>query len=272
MRVQITNQEITIIWDGIYYFALSDYPRISAWEMKKLLTFIDYEKQHNRQTEIASDDESILTVVNRAIAHPETFSNVSPPEKLTECTACKQGGCLTEFICHTASLENAKKIFMSGKLLSAVKAFNMDANELVLDKRNAAGDPPDFFEYIMFGWGNCQAGDRLVMERNLIGSLNYEAFTEALEKNLIPGVRFYFKYENIVRHPGYVFDGYHPAKVKDELKLSDCLYACIIPLQYKDEMQELILPETEKKVHYLPQDSLGIWDWSERVYDFVKSL
>jgi hypothetical protein len=39
--------------------------------------------------------------------------------------------------------------------------------ELMAGSRNAAGDPADYFEYIMLAWGNCQAGDRLVMERKL---------------------------------------------------------------------------------------------------------
>jgi len=73
-----------------------------------------------------------------------------------------------------------------------VKAFGKTADELVRDERNAAGDPADYFDYIMFAWGNCQAGDRLVMERNLNGNLSYEAFVEELEKNLSPGIRFYF--------------------------------------------------------------------------------
>jgi len=37
----------------------------------------------------------------------------------------------------------------------------------------------------------------------------------------------------MIKHPGYVFDGYHPAKIKDELVLTDYLYACIVPEQYK---------------------------------------
>ena len=34
MQVNIANHECTICWDGVYYFALSDYPRITPWEMK----------------------------------------------------------------------------------------------------------------------------------------------------------------------------------------------------------------------------------------------
>jgi hypothetical protein len=30
------------------------------------------------------------------------------------------------------------------------------------------------------------------------------------------GIRFFFKYDDINRHPNHVFDGHHPAKVKGE--------------------------------------------------------
>ena len=47
----------------------------------------------------------------------------------------------------------------------------------------------------------------------------------------------------IMQHPGYVFDGYHPAKAKDEITLSDYLFACIVPAQYRTELAQHILPE-----------------------------
>ncbi|MCL2776337.1 MAG: hypothetical protein FWD71_23795 [Oscillospiraceae bacterium] len=268
MRVNIANHEGMIIWDGIYYFALSDYPHISPWELKKLLLFIDYEKQHGRQTEIVCENAEILAAVNNVIDNPETVKNALLPTKITECTQCKQHGCLTEFLCHTATIENAKKILTSGKLLSAVKAFGKNADELVSDKRNAAGDPADYFDYIMFAWGNCVGGDRLVMEREL-GRFPDE---NDLSINFAPGVRFYLRHEDIVHHPGYVFDGYHPAKVKDELVLFDYLYACIVPEKYKQEFEKLIQPEIADKIYYLPQDGLGLWDWADKVYEFIEKV
>lgn len=268
MMVNIADHDCTIMWDGVYYFALSDYPRITPWELKKLLAFIDYEKRYGRKTEIVCEDEEILTAVNNAVARPETVENALLPTKITECTYCKQNGCLTRFVCHTATIENAKKIFTIGKLLSAIKAFNTSGDELILDKRNAAGDPADFFEYIMFAWGNCQAGDRLVMERNL----GREPSEYDLGKGFTPGVRFYFRYEDIIRHPGYVFDGYHPAKIKDELVLSDYLYACIAPEQCMDELNGLIRPEIADRMYYLQQDGLGLLDWADKVYSFIEGL
>lgn len=268
MKINIAKHEHPNLWNGVYDFALSDYPRITPWELKKLLAFIDYEKLYNRNTEIICEDKIILSAIKNAVAHPETFKDVSPPEKITECTYCNQNGCLTRFVCHTATIENAKKILESGKLLSAVKAFNKPANELISDKRNAAGDPADFFEYIMFAWGNCQAGDRLVMERIRGRSPN----DNDLGKDFTPGVRFYIRYEDIIRHPGYVFDGSHPVKIKDKLILSDYLYACVIPKQNQNEFENIIHPEIADKIYYLPQDNLGLLDWSDKVYNFIEEL
>lgn len=80
---------------------------------------------------------------------------------MTECTACPyRKGCVTEYVCHTTSIDNAMRILECGKLLSAIKARNVPVAELMREKKNAANDPADYFEYIMFAWGNCQAGDR----------------------------------------------------------------------------------------------------------------
>lgn len=141
-------------------------------------------------------------------------------------------------------------------------------NELINDMRNAAGDPPDYFDYIMLAWGNCQAGDRLVMER----MLKRQPDEEDLSIGFQPGIRFYFKYDTIITHPNYVFDGYHPAKVKHELTLSDYLFACIIPEQYKDDFSGLIPSAISDRVYYIKNDCKNIWDWSEKVFEFVENL
>ena len=268
MKINIAQHEFPYILNSEYFFVLSDYPRVSLWEMKKFFAFVAYEKRHGRETEIVCEDDIVLEAIERASAHPKTFKDVHPPAKITECTACKHGGCLTEFVCHTATIDNAKKILAGGRLLSAVKAFNRSGSELVADKRNAAGDPADYFDYIMFAWGNCQAGDRLVMERTL-GRFPNEDDTS---KNFSPGARFYIRYREIVGCPGYVDDGSHPAKVRDELVLDDHLYACVIPERHRIEFENFIQPELMGRVHFLPQNGLGIWDWSKTVYSYIENL
>lgn len=267
MKVNIANHEYTIQWDGVYYFALSNYPNISDWELRKLVFFTQYEKINCRETQIICDNDSIMIAINKALAHPETVLKAQRPVKITECTACKQKGCLTEFVCHTASIENAKSILGCGKILSAVNAKNMTCDELVNDRRNTAGDPSDYFEYLMMSWGNCQTGDKLVMER----MLQREPTEEDLSTGFMPSVRFYFKYDTIITHPRYVFDGYHPAKIKDELVLADYLFVCIIPEQYKAEFEKLIHVNIAGKVYYIKNRCKDILEWSDNVYKFIEN-
>ena len=268
MKIIIADHEYMILWDGVYNFPLSDYPRITPFELKKIFAFVDYEKKHGRKTEIECDDEGVMLAIDRAKKNPDTYVNAALPEKITECTMCPQRGCVTKYVCHTTEPENAKKILSGGKLLSAARASKKSTDELKNEKRNAANDPADYFGYIMFNWGNCQGGYRLAAER-MLGRFPSE---DDLEKNFRPGVRFFFLYAEIERHPGFVFDGHLPAKIRDELLLKDYLTACVIPEALKKDFDGIAIPELKEKIFYLPQDGLGLWDWTNKVYEFAESL
>ncbi len=101
------------------------------------------------------------------------------------------------------------------------------------EKKNAANDPADYFEYVMFAWGNCQAGDRLLAERTLGRFPNVQDLSVRFE----PGVRFYFKYEQLIKHPNAVCDRVLPMKVKDEIILCYWVYKIVIPMKLKDRLQ-----------------------------------
>jgi hypothetical protein len=268
MKVIIADHDCTIQWDGVYYFALSNYPHISNWELKKLVIFIEYEKKHGRETEIVCENEELRQTVKNTLLHPELVSTAVLPDKLTECTYCIQKGCLTKLVCHTTSIEDAKSIFAGGMILSAVKARQKSGLELSQESRNAAGDPPDYFDYVMFTWGNCQAGDRLVMERMLGRSPN----ADDLSSGLSPGVRFFFLYDVVAAHPAFVFDGYHPAKIKDGIELKDNLLVCIIPRHQENEMNCYIPSYLGDKVFFVEHNHEDILHWTDKIYDFVISL
>lgn len=186
---------------------------------------------------------------------------------MTECTACPyRKGCVTDYVCHTTSLENAIKILRCGKLLSALNARKAPVEQLIREKRNAANDPADYFEYIMFAWGNCQAEDRLVMERKL-GRFPNE---EDLSVHFKPGVRFYFKYDELIKHPDAVFDGVLPVKVKDEIILGDWVYTIVIPTYLKSKIEDSIPSYLDSRIIYVENDCKDIWDWSEKVYGIVE--
>ncbi len=164
MLIKIGNFEFTEVWDGVLYKKLSNYPQITDWEIRTIIECIAYEKSCGRECAIECEDAHALQAINEGILHQERFLSTPRPKLLTECTACPyRKGCVTEYVCHTTSADNAIKIFECGKLLSAVKARKVPVEELIREKRNAANDPADYFEYIMLSWGNCQAGDRLAI-------------------------------------------------------------------------------------------------------------
>lgn len=269
MVIKIGNFDFSEVWDGVFYKKLSQYPIVSDWEMKNIIDFINYEKMNNRTCILESEDNTVLEKVKANLKNAQHYRNVKPPLKITECTECPyRKGCMTKFVCHTSPVENAINIFDTGRLLSAVKVRKLSANVLKQEKRNVANDPEDYFDYIMFAWGNCQAGDRLVMERKL----KRFPSEEDLSTNFTPGVRFYFKYEEISKHPYAVFDGVLPLKVKNEVKLEDWIYAIIVPKSQRGVIENYISDELSDKVYYIENDCKDIWDWSEKVYCFVENL
>ena len=73
MKVIVANHGCTIQWDGVYYFALPNYPNISDWELKNLVLFAAYEKAHAREAVIECGDTSIKQLIDQALLHPESL-------------------------------------------------------------------------------------------------------------------------------------------------------------------------------------------------------
>lgn len=268
MRIKIGNFEFTEVWDGVLYKKLSNYPHISDWELRNIMEFISYEEANGRDCIIECDHEDLLNIIYGRIQDKARYMNAPRPSLITECTACPyRKGCETAFVCHTTSVENAVSIFASGKLLSAVKARNISAELLMAEERNAAKDPADYFEYVMLAWGNCQAGDRLVMERKLGRFPNAEDLSTHFE----PGIRFYFRYEDMAKHPNAVFDGVLPMKIKDEIDLQKYVCLIVVPSEIRAKVESNIPDCLQSRVVYIENDCKDIWDWSEKVYRIVET-
>lgn len=269
LLIKIGDFEYTEVWDGVFYKKLSNYPQISHWEIRTIIEFIEYEKRYGRECTIECENRDLRNLIYEKIREKESYLNTSRPKLLTECTACPyRKGCVTDYVCHTTSLDNAIKIFQSGKLLSALNARKVPIEQLMSEKRNAANDPADYFEYIMFGWGNCQAGDRLVMERKLERFPNEEDLSIYFK----PGIRFYFKYDELIKHPNATFDGVLPVKIKDEIILRDWVYRIVIPTYLKDNMEDSIPSYLKNRIIYIENDCKNIWDWSEKVYSIIEKM
>lgn len=269
MIINVGKHEFTELWDGVLYKGLSDYPNVSDNEMKDIIDFAAYEKLNGRKIEIVTDNPEIKSYILREMPKTDKYRCIKRPAIIRECTACpSRGGCMTDFVCHTAPVQNAVKIFKCGSLLSAERARGLSGEILMKEPRNAAHDPADFFSYVMFSWGNCQAGDRLVMERLLKRSPT----EKEMGNGFIPGVRFYFQYDRLNDHPQAVHDGFLPVKVKNEVVLKDWVFAIIVPEMHRKEISKYVTAELYKKVYYLDSGTLDVWQWSEKVYSYVKAL
>ena len=121
MVIKIGDFEYTEVWDGVFYKKLANYPQISDWEIRTIIEFIEYENSYGRECSIECENTDSLNRINGQIKKKELYLAAPRPELLTECTACPyRKGCVTDYVCHTTSLDNAIKIFECCRLLSAV--------------------------------------------------------------------------------------------------------------------------------------------------------
>lgn len=256
MILKIANENRSIIRKGMYLFSLVEYPTIQEWEWNNILAFISYEKAQGDKLEIVCDDEGILERVQEAADKLDGTEYIPPIDEAIE-----------EFVYHATNVNAAQKILAGGKLLSATKAYGKTREELVIE-RAADGwdDPAHFYEYVMFGWGTHLVGDYVVLSENFPCADDFE------KGNFDAGVRFYIRYEDIIKHKGHAFDGYHPLKVKDEIILSEYLFACIVPEQYREQIEKSVLPELRDKVHYLQQRGLDLQAWNDKVVEYLREL
>ena len=253
--LNIGKHNFMVIEKGVYYFDVSDYPHLNDYELNNIIAFISYEKAHGRQTEIVCNNKIILSIIMNATAHIDGTEYIAP------------NVIGNVFVYHATDIFAAQQILFSGKLLSAAKVYGKSGQELAHEKRESSwNDPTDYFEYIMFCWGDTPTGDYVVLSEDPASK------NDLIKGNFNAGIRFYFRYGDIIRHPKHVFDGYHAIKVKDEIALSDYLFACIVPKQFKNELQEYVPQELAAKVHYLSQKGIGLVEWNEKVFHFAISI
>ncbi len=256
MTLEIVPAGESIIKKERYRFRLRDYPQIQAWEWNNILAFLCYEKAQGRESEIICENKDILSSVQNAADQLDGTEYIPPIAEAIE-----------EFVYHATDVHAAQKILTDGKLLSATKVYGKTGEAIAFERRECEwNDPADFYEYIMFGWGTHLVGDYVVL------SENFPSEEDLRKGNFNAGVRFYMKYEDLIQHKGHTFDGYHAIKVKDEIVLSDYLFACIVPQQYKGLLENCIPQELLPKVHYLTQKGLNLQEWNDKVVAYMKKL
>ncbi len=268
-----------------YQCTFSDYPEASDWELQHLNEYLLYEIDHDRKVILWSEsadasqaiknsvseffkykEGDLSTLVKSKLASQVERARKIPP-KLTHCRACKEEGCITDLVCHVTSVVDAERVLTSGVLLSACEVRNVSGQALAREESNVAGDPPDYFEYVMFTFGNCIAGDRLLLERNL-----GRAPTDTeLAEELRPGVRFYFSYADLVEHPGFFSDGYHFCKVKDKLEIEPYLIVAVALSATASRLSRVTPQNLIKRMIFIEQaEHIDLWDWSHAAYEAAR--
>lgn len=268
-----------------YQCTFSDYPNPSNWELQHLNEYLLYEIDHSRKIvlwfENSRTSKSVKSSINKFFKYQDIglskfvkskltsqikrVKNISP--KLTHCRACQERGCITDLVCHVSSVADAERILKSGVLLSACSARKESGKILSLEERNAAGDPPDYFEYVMFTFGNCIGGDNLVMERSLGRSPTHEELT----KKFYPGVRFYFRYMDLIDHPRFCSDGYHYCKIKDTLEIKPYLILAVAPKSAIANLPKVVSSKLKDHFAFVDHRKYSdLWSWSHKVYEVAK--
>jgi hypothetical protein len=290
--VTVDNYDFNLIWNAGKHEIIrhsqctfGDYPYPTDWELQHLNEFFLYEITHERNVALwcrddrirdriaesvesffDRDDENLTEFIRKKLeTQPERAAKI--PEILTHCKSCTELGCNTRLVCHVSSVADAEDILKKGEILSATKARGKSGEELAREARNAAGDPPDYFNYVMFTFGNCLAGDRLVIERNLGRMPSAKELSTELE----PGVRFYFRYKDLLGHPGFCSDGYHYCKIKDCIDLDNRVIVIVAPESVKDILLNAVSRKLKERLIFVDETEYpDILDWSHHAYKLAE--
>jgi hypothetical protein len=290
--VTVDDYEFNLSWKAgnseiirHYQCTFGDYSHPTDWELQHLNEFFLYEIAHSRNVALWCRDDRVKNQIIESINRFFSRGNESLtefvraklktqaeragviPEKLTHCTSCAEQGCHTRLVCHVTSVADAEKIMQAGEILSASNARGKSGEELALEPRNASGDPPDYFDYVMFTFGNCTAGDRLVMERSLGRSPSPEELSEGFK----PGVRFYFRYKDLIWYPGFRSDGYHYCKIRDSIDLDDRVIAIIAPESEREISVTAVSSELKERLIFIDEiEYPDMLSWSHQAYKLAE--
>jgi len=145
----------------------------------------------------------------------------------------------------------------------------MSENELSAYANENVGDPPDYYQYVCLGNGNCVAPDLVAASRREHRFVH----AQELDRKFYPAVRFFFKTREMYNHPRATFDGIHTPKIKDCLELDPYLVAVVVPqvdgqgnplvVESPREFADRII-RLDHRAHY------GLRQWSDAVFETVK--
>ena len=127
-------------------------------------------------------------------------------------------------------------------------------------------DPDDYYDYVMFSFGNCSKPDKFIMEQFFNGNLKNNIKANRFFK----GVRFYFLYKDIINEKDFIMDGYHSCKVKNKVSLVN-LKAIVAPEYMKST---LVNSNTEKYLNKMVflNSNYNCDEWARHAYQAAKAF
>ncbi len=138
------------------------------------------------------------------------------------CTHAYPDGCGSQLVCHGAPADVALRILGDGVLRPASSTTGRPAADLAA--ASTWGEPPDYFDHVMFASGRCTAPEAVALSR----TIGRDLVPADLRPGYPPAVRFYFEWTELACRDDARFDGVHPVKIEGSLPLADTLRAIVV--------------------------------------------
>lgn len=191
--------------DGTWFYRHAVRPEgHSALDEQVVFDFLSYERGHRRTVSVAADPflsdwETWIEPAQRPA--PGDFA-------IQCCTHAYPEGCRSRLVCHGAPTAAALRILNDGVLRSASDATGRDGSELAA--ASTWGEPPDYFDHVMFANGRCTAPEAVALSR----AIGRDLVPSDLSPGYTPAVRFYFEWSDLAVREDARFDGVHPIKIE----------------------------------------------------------
>ena len=250
-----------------FIFSLLDGQHPSDYERQVMRDFVGYERGQARKVALwVERDDLRPTIVTDAVgasSMPRLEDREVLPGGKARCFSGHQSGiCGGGLVSHATTVGAAQQILNTGALLSK-SGLTASASE-DLAKESGYGEPPEYFEYVMFWNGDC-IGPEIVARVRHLGKETLAGLTPQEMDKVQPGVRFFFDPKDLVRHPDAAWDGAHTVKIKDKLDLPRYLVALVAP-KYTEDGHEFTLrapdPVSDRIAYIDPASIAGMSAWT----------
>ena len=198
--------------------------------------FVGYERCQARKVALWVERDNLRPAIVKdavnATSMPRLHDREVAPGGKARCFSGHQSGvCGGALVSHATTIAAAQQILDASALLSKCSLTGRASADLA--RESGYGEPPEYFEYVMFWNGDCM-GPEIVARVRHLGKETLAGLTPQEMDKVQPAVRFFFNPQDLVRHPDAAWDGAHTVKIKDRLDLNTYLVAVVAPKYTKD--------------------------------------